>query len=161
MSDRNTATSSLDSQTLHRDTLKPHLQLSAVRSDLTKTLQEQQRAQRELIRAFTQGPDLVRHFQEQQRELFMAPTQGLDMVRQFQEQQSDLLRQTMNPFAFPVDKPRRKRTNNPTRELKALRQENYELQQKNSEMRRQLRRHQRPMLPSIQRGDGEFWMSLR
>lgn len=140
MSDRNTATSSLDSQTLHRNTLEPHLQLSAVRSDLLKKHQEQQRAQRELIRASTQWPDLV---------------------RQFQEQQNDLLRQTMNPFVFPVDKPWRKRTNNPTRELKALRQENQELQQKNAELRRQLRRHQRVMLPPNQPGDGEFWVSLR
>lgn len=145
MSDRNTAISSLDSHTL-----KPYLQLSAVRSDLAVTLQEQLRAQSELIRASTQGLNMVRQFQEQQRELISARTQGLDMVRRFQEQQRDLIRAAIHPPFLTIGKQQRKRKGSSVREPKSLRQENSEL-----------RRHQQVMFPPNQPGDGEFWMSQR
>lgn len=93
-----------------------------------------------------------------------------ELFEQMQEQQrvqSDVLRDTLNPFSFPAKRSKRKRIGNPARKENLLRQENYELrqrtaelQQKNAELERQLRRHQRPMLPSDQ-PDGEFWPSLR
>ena len=136
MSDRNTTISSLGSRTLNLDTIKPHLQLSALRSDLVEKLQEQQRAQRNLIRVSTPRFDLARQMQEQQRA------------------QRELIRATIHPPFLTIGKQQRKSAGNSVKEAKLLRQEN-------SELRRQLRRHQRLMLPSNQPGDGEVWMSLR
>lgn len=133
MANRNPTISSLGSRTLNLDTIRPHLQLSALRSDLAKTYQEQQR---ELIRASTLRADLSKTLQEQQRV------------------QRDLIRAAIHPPFLTIGKPQRNRAENSVREAKLLHQEN-------SELRRQLRRHQRPMLPSNQPGDGEVWMSLR